>query len=68
MTEEITIDIQAAAGELLRLRRRVKQLEVYSMLLEIECGRRMVSPETEAEIRAFLSKPSDTQKDKHENT
>ena len=53
----ITIDIPAAARELLRLRRRVKELEIYSMLLEIECGRRVVSLETEAEIREFLNKP-----------
>ena len=53
----ITIDIPAAAREILRLRRRIKELEVYSMLLEIECGRRVVSLETEAEIREFLNKP-----------
>ena len=58
----ITIDIPAAAREILRLRRRIKELEVYSMLLEIECGRRVVSLETEAEIREFLNKPGTRKK------
>lgn len=50
MTEEITIDVQAAAAELLRLRRRVAELEIYSMLLEWKCGMRTIDPDVIASL------------------